>query len=284
MRDYGKVSPQFWIGKTGKALRRQGPHTQLVALYLMTCPHANMLGLYYVPKMYIAHETGLGLEAAERGLAGCVEAGFCEYDEASEMVWVGEMAKYQIAETLKEKDLRCKGVQNEYDSLPENPYLDTFRDRYGAAFCMTPPPKSTASSEAPLQPLASQEQEQEHEQEQEQELDQKRDSAPAAPKKSRAPSKTCLPADFAISERVRNWAAQKGHGNLDLHLENFVSAAKRRGYTYADWDEALMEAIRKDWAKLGHGSQNAGPAMLGKAGQATALNAQRWLEETDAIH
>ena len=24
MRDYGKVSPQFWIGKTGKELRRAG--------------------------------------------------------------------------------------------------------------------------------------------------------------------------------------------------------------------------------------------------------------------
>ena len=83
---------------------------------------------------------------------------------------------------------------------------------------------------------------------------------------------------------MRNWAAQKGHGKLDLHLENFVSAAKRRGYTYADWDEALMEAIRKDWAKVGNGAQSAGQAMLGKAGQATALNAQRWLEETDAIH
>ena len=70
----------------------------------------------------------------EQGLAGCVDAGFCGYDEASEMVWVGEMAKYQIAETLKEKDLRCKGVQNEYDSLPENPYLDAFRKRTATRF------------------------------------------------------------------------------------------------------------------------------------------------------
>jgi len=44
-----------------------------------------------------------------------------------------------------------------------------------------------------------------------------------------------------------------------------------------------MEAIRKDWAKLGHGQQ-AGQSMLGRAGQATALNAQKWLEEADAIH
>lgn len=64
------------------------------------------------------------------------------------------------------------------------------------------------------------------------------------------PKKTPLPDDFAISERVRNWAGEKGHSRLDEHFENFVSAARRKGYIYADWDEALMEAIRKDWAKI----------------------------------
>jgi hypothetical protein len=73
---------------------------------------------------------------------------------------------------------------------------------------------------------------------------------PASPK-SRKPIKTPLPADFGISERVRTWAAEKKHGNLDRHFENFISACKRNGYTYADWDEALMEAIRSDWAKIG---------------------------------
>lgn len=64
MRDYGKVSPQFWIGKTGKALRNAGSEAQLVSLYLLTNPHANMIGLYYMPLMFIAHETGLGMEGA----------------------------------------------------------------------------------------------------------------------------------------------------------------------------------------------------------------------------
>lgn len=51
MRDYGSVSPQFWIGKTGKALRGK-PEAQLLALYLMTCPHANMIGVFHCPVMY----------------------------------------------------------------------------------------------------------------------------------------------------------------------------------------------------------------------------------------
>lgn len=94
MRDYAKVAPQFWIGATGKALRKAGAEAQVVALYLLTSPHANMLGLYYLPTVYLIHETGLGEEGASKGLQRAIEAGFCSYDEASEVVWVHEMARF----------------------------------------------------------------------------------------------------------------------------------------------------------------------------------------------
>ena len=74
MRDYAKVSPQFWIGTTGKAIRASGSDAQIVALYLLTSPHATMLGLYYLPMLYIAHETGRGIEGASEGLRRAFEA------------------------------------------------------------------------------------------------------------------------------------------------------------------------------------------------------------------
>lgn len=163
MRDYGKVSPQFWIGATGKELRKKGAEAQLVALYLMTNPHANMLGLYYLPTMFIAHETGLGIEGASKGLSRSIEAGFCSYDEVSEVVWVHEMASYQVGSSLKATDLRVKGVQNEYDSLPANPYLLGFYEKYRDAFHMSSKRGSETKDKAPSKPLASQEQEQEQE-------------------------------------------------------------------------------------------------------------------------
>jgi len=49
MRDFAKVCGQFWIGETGRKLRAAGRDAQTVALYLITCPSANMLGLYYLP-------------------------------------------------------------------------------------------------------------------------------------------------------------------------------------------------------------------------------------------
>jgi hypothetical protein len=167
MRDYAKVAPQFWIGQTGKTLRKAGAEAQVVAMYLLTSPHANMLGLYYLPTVYLIHETGLGDEGALKGLQRAIEAGFCSYDEASEVVWVHEMARYQIADQLKDGDNRCKGVQSEYDSLPSNPYLAPFFDRYASAFHMANRRGNGSPSQAPSKPLGSQEQEQEQEQEKE---------------------------------------------------------------------------------------------------------------------
>jgi uncharacterized protein YdaU (DUF1376 family) len=60
----------------------------------------------------------------------------------------------------------------------------------------------------------------------------------------------CLPAGFAVSDRVKAWAAQKGYTRIEAHHEHFVGVAKAKGYVYVDWDEALMNAIRDDWAKL----------------------------------
>ena len=161
MRDYSKVGPQFWTGKTGKEIRKKGTEATLVALYLMTSPHSNMLGLYFQPLMYMAYETGLGIEGASKGLQDCTDVGFCSYDDESEMVWVHEMAAFQIADELKESDKRTAGVQKDYDTLQDNPFLASFFDRYQSSFHL----KNKRGIEAPSKPHRSQEQEQEQEQE-----------------------------------------------------------------------------------------------------------------------
>lgn len=137
MRDYAKVSPKFWTGETGQELARRGSDALVVALYLMTSPHSNMLGLYYQPVLYLAEETGLTPEGASKGLNDCIEAGFCRYDLATKMVWVVEMASYQIGSELSANDKRCKGIIKDYVALPNCPFLGSFFDRYAKAFHLT---------------------------------------------------------------------------------------------------------------------------------------------------
>jgi len=166
MRDYATVAPQFWLGKTGRELRKKGAEGQVVSFYLMTSPHANMLGLYYLPILYIAHETGLGLEGASKGLKSSIEAGFCSYDEDTEMVWVHEMAAYQVGKALKPGDNRCAGVRSEYASLTENSFLSSFYERYKDDFHLSIKRETRQISEGASKGLRSQDQEQDQEQEQ----------------------------------------------------------------------------------------------------------------------
>lgn len=128
MRVYGIVSPQFWTGDTGRKLRTS-PSVQVVALYLMTNPHAHMCGLYYLPLQFLCHETGLPLKSVEKALAFLKKENFAHYDTQSEYVWVSEMSHWQVG-PIKNDDRRGKAILKWYESLPSNPFLGEFYDRY----------------------------------------------------------------------------------------------------------------------------------------------------------
>jgi hypothetical protein len=74
-------------------------------------------------------------------------------------------------------------------------------------------------------------------------------SASVAARKAAA-RKASIPDGFCVSERVKAWADEHRFDRLDEHLSHFVGYVKANGKTYADWDQALMNAIRGDWAKL----------------------------------
>lgn len=61
---------------------------------------------------------------------------------------------------------------------------------------------------------------------------------------------TLIPENFTISDSVRQWAEKNGHDQLDVHLANFIDAAKAKGYKYIDWDAAFRKAISGNWAKV----------------------------------
>lgn len=154
MRDYAKVAPQFWTGRTGKALKVAGPESVIVAMYLMTSPHANMIGLYHCPVAYIAIDTGLSLEGASKGLASCIEADFCQYDDAIEYVFVVEFAKYQLGDELDPKDKRCQGVANELAKVPKCLLHNSFRAHYAVPYHLPLPKPHASPLKAPPKPRA----------------------------------------------------------------------------------------------------------------------------------
>lgn len=152
MREYAKVAPTFWTGRTGRALR-QDPIAQRVALYLVTCPDANMIGLYPLALPTMAHHVGVTAADAEAAMARLAALEFAHYDHDTETVWVVEMARIQVGEKLKageKPDKKIRGVAVLLESVKGSPFVAPFVERYGAAYHLTeapsaPPPKPHGS-------------------------------------------------------------------------------------------------------------------------------------------
>ena len=74
MRDYGIVSPRFWIGETGRKLRKL-PDAQRIAMYLLTAPMAEMTGVFFLPVGTIRNDVGAPCEPLVAPLKG-LERGY----------------------------------------------------------------------------------------------------------------------------------------------------------------------------------------------------------------
>lgn len=227
MRDYGKVLPQFWTGQTGRSLRGN-PTAQIVALYLQTSPHANMIGVFHCPVVYIAHETGCPMQGATKALRTLSEAGFLTWDEASDLVWVHEMARFQIGEALKPGDKRVVAIRKEFEKLPAGQIRRGFHARYRDAFHLGSDTSDEGPSQAPPKPLRSQYQEQEQEQEQDQKQEQEQTSV------GLAPDRDGVHAVFDHWQKV--WGHEKAH--LDAKRRKVIQAALA-GYSVADLCRAI---------------------------------------------
>lgn len=124
----------------------------------MTSPHANMIGLYYISMPTLAHEVG---DAIIGGPAGALRAmqelerlGFCCYDTQREIVWVYEMARFQVGERLKAGDTKVKGVMNKLRAYRDCRFAQAFHAFYKERFNLpdvdwleAPAPEKPAKSE-----------------------------------------------------------------------------------------------------------------------------------------
>jgi len=148
VRHYAQLRPQFWTGETGRALRTEAKEARIVAVYLMSAPGANLIGLYYLPTVTICHETGLTADEVAAALAVLDRLNFAHYDPRLEVVWVVEMAAHQVGETLKPQDKRAAAVAGELAAYRRSGLHARFVARYGESFSILRSP-----FEAPSKPL-----------------------------------------------------------------------------------------------------------------------------------
>lgn len=133
MRDYGKVAPTFWTGRTGRRLRGN-VDAQLLALYLFTGPASTMSGLFQLSLPAMAHETGLPLERVRQALEVLHQEDVAHFDEETDLVWVVNMIRFQVGEAMDPTDKRVIGLRREIAIYRGHPFVVALIERSQGAY------------------------------------------------------------------------------------------------------------------------------------------------------
>jgi hypothetical protein len=86
---YYRVSPAIW------RQRKWTEDMRLLALYLLTCPHRTIEGLFVLPMPYICGDMKWLPERLAEPFASLLEDGFFEYDEENEVCFIVKALHYQ---------------------------------------------------------------------------------------------------------------------------------------------------------------------------------------------
>ncbi len=218
MREYGKVYSTFWSSSTTQSLSDDG---RLLALYLMTCSHSTIAGVFRLPDGYVAEDLGWSSERVHQGFAELFAKGFANRCPTTKWVWVVKHLEWNKPENPNQRKSAAKIAQ----SVPQEcGWKLDFMRVCGESLGLDQPEKINPSGTV-VEPFLNQEQEQE----------QKDIGAPSA----KSPRATALPKDWELPGDWRDWAAEK---RPDLDLETVADTF--RDYWVA---KAGKDGRKADW-------------------------------------
>lgn len=116
---YGAVHTQIWQSPDFRALPEDA---KMLFLYLLTSPHANLTGLYLLPKAYAQDDLGWEAATLERAMRVLIERGMVKYDDAARVVWVVKYLKFNPIGNQKQ----AIGAVNAVKRLPKIPLVCDF--------------------------------------------------------------------------------------------------------------------------------------------------------------
>jgi hypothetical protein len=225
----------------------------------MTCTNSNMIGLFYIGRPTIEHETGLTGEQLDQALEDL--GGIAYYDSTAELAWIPNAARFQLGDRLKAGDNRIKAIKRDLGLIGSHPFAAEFVKRYNQSFCLElpePDPQSGLTSKGLSEPLSrgsegtssvlfcS---------------DQLGDPEPVKPaKRPRKERATHITEDWTPSEKVLAWCREIGMAEHQIESERlaFIDLWTGRGEAKADWDATFRGRIRRatapdGWVKIGAG-------------------------------
>ena len=115
---YAKISARFW---RDERVARWTDDIRLLALYLLSCPHRNATGYYYLPLEYVVADLGWPAKRVRKSFDGLISDGFVAYDEKLRIVLVRRALKYDSPANPNQTTAAVRQV----GALPPSPLLET---------------------------------------------------------------------------------------------------------------------------------------------------------------
>lgn len=157
MREYGKVSCDFWALADRDGMT---DHGKLLALYLQTCVHSTIAGVFRLPDGYAAEDLRWQPERVREGFRELLANGFANRCETTKWVWVVKHLDWNPPENPNQLKAVLKVVATVPAQCAWRPeFMRVCGPRLGIE-----DRASGNGSETVREPIANQEQEQEQEQ------------------------------------------------------------------------------------------------------------------------
>jgi hypothetical protein len=113
MRTYGALHTKFW---TNPELRQLDDQTKLFLIYLLTSPHSNSLGCYYLPLGYAAVDMRKDPKTISKLLRNGLKTMVFVYDEDCEWIFLVNYLKFNYPLNPNQ----AKSVEKAFYEVPQN--------------------------------------------------------------------------------------------------------------------------------------------------------------------
>jgi hypothetical protein len=115
MANYRQLHCKMW--SSDNWFINLNPAEKLLFIYLFSNESASMTGLYEIPVRIMSFETGLSRECVQDAIEVFTKADKIEYDFDSGVIWIKNMAKYQL-QTNPNEHVR-KRIEKDINTVPD---------------------------------------------------------------------------------------------------------------------------------------------------------------------
>lgn len=111
-REYGSIHTRFW---TNFAMQSLSNDAKLLALYLLTGPHTNMLGCFRLPVGYISEDLNWSAQAVVKGLDELLAIDFAQYDSVHQWIFIPQFLNWNAIENPNQG----KSIRRLFEQVPQ---------------------------------------------------------------------------------------------------------------------------------------------------------------------